>query len=409
MPTPSINIDTVQNAKGNMTYTDLTSGNSQTYPFSNVGYKWEKENRPASSSPGVISPGHFKRCGGWQHSGRRVTRSLGTVTELLRSQNKVYAKVTYDNGGFWTYGPEALDALPFGLLNRSLSKALDKLKAQDVHLGNMIAEGRRTVSMVANAARSIASQVIKFRRRHPDLYRDVIRYQTGSCPRRLWGKIPDKWLELQYGWLPLMSDIMGISKRLSKKARDSGALVHVTGYAEDETNKKRRITSTVSDKNFVALSTKTKHQVWQSLYFTLGNPAIADLSSLGLLNPAEIVWELIPFSFVVDWFIPVGGWLSNLTADAGFNFVSGSASSLSRAKERVDDYGFAKFNDFAGFNVQHNFEGAPLGITNYDAYAFSRVCYASSPWPGIYFKNPLSTTHALNAIALLSQAFRKRL
>lgn len=30
------------------------------------------------------------------------------------------------------------------------------------------------------------------------------------------------------------------------------------------------------------------------------------LSSVGLLNPLAVVWELIPFSFVLDWFFPLG-------------------------------------------------------------------------------------------------------
>lgn len=33
---------------------------------------------------------------------------------------------------------------------------------------------------------------------------------------------------------------------------------------------------------------------------------------LGLVDPATVVWELIPYSFVVDWFLPIGSYLENL-------------------------------------------------------------------------------------------------
>lgn len=39
----------------------------------------------------------------------------------------------------------------------------------------------------------------------------------------------------------------------------------------------------------------------------------AAVAGLGINNPASIVWEAIPFSFVLDWFLPVGNFLSNFS------------------------------------------------------------------------------------------------
>jgi hypothetical protein len=33
---------------------------------------------------------------------------------------------------------------------------------------------------------------------------------------------------------------------------------------------------------------------------------------LGLLDPASVLWEITPYSFVVDWFVPFGTYLDNL-------------------------------------------------------------------------------------------------
>jgi hypothetical protein len=38
----------------------------------------------------------------------------------------------------------------------------------------------------------------------------------------------------------------------------------------------------------------------------------SDLARWTSLNPVSIAWELVPFSFVVDWVFNVGGYLNNL-------------------------------------------------------------------------------------------------
>jgi hypothetical protein len=32
--------------------------------------------------------------------------------------------------------------------------------------------------------------------------------------------------------------------------------------------------------------------------------------SLGMVDPLQVAWEIVPYSFVVDWFLPVGSFLS---------------------------------------------------------------------------------------------------
>lgn len=38
-----------------------------------------------------------------------------------------------------------------------------------------------------------------------------------------------------------------------------------------------------------------------------------DLDQLGLLNPALVAWQLVPFSFVVDWFLPISTIIGSLS------------------------------------------------------------------------------------------------
>jgi hypothetical protein len=43
-------------------------------------------------------------------------------------------------------------------------------------------------------------------------------------------------------------------------------------------------------------------------------------------NPLEWAWELIPFSFVVDWAFPIGDWLGALDAMTGVNSTIGTVT-----------------------------------------------------------------------------------
>jgi hypothetical protein len=40
-------------------------------------------------------------------------------------------------------------------------------------------------------------------------------------------------------------------------------------------------------------------------------------------NVWQLAWELIPLSFVVDWFLPVGKYLDSLNATKGITFLDG--------------------------------------------------------------------------------------
>jgi hypothetical protein len=136
----------------------------------------------------------------------------------------------------------------------------------------------------------------------------------------------------------------------------------------------------------------------------LSNPKLAELSSLGLINPLEIVWEVLRYSFVVDWFLPVGEWLGSLTADVGYTFYGGSLSKISRMVEvpytfQIEDvtYGGIRTRVINGTSFNCHAE----------SYNFVRTCYGSSPVPGLHFKNPLSALHMMNGLSLLVQAFKR--
>lgn len=110
------------------------------------------------------------------------------------------------------------------------------------------------------------------------------------------------WLELHFGWEPLVKDIYASVEILdlpffNKKARSKSPWVE-TKYNLD-----------VYGRDNVVVRT----QVRQGCTVELANPNLYSSNALGLTNPASVIWDAIPFSFVFDWFNTLGTYLNSFT------------------------------------------------------------------------------------------------
>lgn len=122
------------------------------------------------------------------------------------------------------------------------------------------------------------------------------------------------YLEFHFGWEPLVKDI-GEGVELLHSPLCKGNSVR----AKSKASVRSGLTSnpTIPDWN-----SYTAYD-YPIVSFTLGatatieSPNLARLNQLGFLNPLVVVWELVPFSFVADWFTNVGQVLESYTDYAG--------------------------------------------------------------------------------------------
>lgn len=290
----------------------------------------------------------------------------------------------------------ALLPVPAFVENELLIKALNKLRQSNANIGVILAEAKQTASLFSETTARIAKGVGFFQKKYPKDWIRVKQFEIGHSDwRRRSHKIPQGWLELQYGWNPLMSDLSGACQSFGSSIQ----LGKRTVFAVKAKKKLERTTEVFTQ--FVPPYVGTNTSVRQKLdakvilCYRLRNFGLALFSSLGLTNPAEIIWEKLPYSFVVDWFSPVGSWLSALGGDFGYDFVNGCYSR------------FMRFDVTGQSNLDYpewrNLGGGGFGG---DAVRFTRSVYSSSPWPGLYFKSPVSPGHIANALSLLTQVFR---
>lgn len=186
-----------------------------------------------------------------------------------------------------------------------LSALVDKWKDSDLNLGVSLAESGESLGMVVNGLGNIYQSARSIRR--GDLngaLRHMARVPSQDikkAKRHLsQGDTSATWLSLHLGWSPLISDVYAYSKGLSV----------IPKYEVLRTQWVNGSGSVVW--NFVS-NLKSKSRVQSRLVAKItSGPTILD--RLGLTNPALIAWELVPLSFVADYFLPIGEYINALSA-----------------------------------------------------------------------------------------------
>lgn len=133
------------------------------------------------------------------------------------------------------------------------------------------------------------------------------------------------WLEYHFGWEPLVKDIYNAIDVLQNPYQP----VRVVGRA-----KASRTTDDSGTRNRWYVDTQSTFGWRISADLSVSNPNLYRANQLGLVNPASIAWELVPFSFVVDWFLPVGAFLDSYTAFMGLSIANGMSTVFERTKLR---------------------------------------------------------------------------
>lgn len=365
---------------------------SRSGPFAYL-QQWRHRQRPASTSTSSVTGGRFVTPTNYSSRGGLVTYSTG---DIRYSDNAGYYYLVDGPGMDYWQDHRLLFGLmdvPSWVWSALEIRALNKLKNSDVDFGVMLAESHQTADLFSTNAKRIAKQVSNFSRSNPKDFAKAALY-SGS---KNWKKVPNSWLELVYGWSPLMQDISGAMSALEKRNDAMGATFRVASKKSWSESKDFPSLAFCIDQVLNA-RVDCKFEAKVVLNYRLRNYLLAKLSSLGLANPASIVWEKTKYSFVVDWFLPVGNWISALGGDFGYDFLSGCRSQMRTG--RVDKGSVDLLNT--------PYRSENLISVRGNVWRFDRSIYASSPVPGLYLKSPVSPTHIANAMSLLVQAFRRR-
>lgn len=247
---------------------------------------------------------------------RRSARTDGLIvyrcpgTEFYPSHTLSYALENTGFSGIWsamaTYFPKISDSQN---INR-LSKLLGKIRGHEFNLAVSASQAHQFTGMVVGNLSKLGRSIMALKRGD---FATAAR-QLGATPRPTRLKANDiggRWLELQYGWLPTISDTYEAAKAF--EAISSGPK-RTRFSAEEKEEGNLTFTNLGAASDAYVSNIKYGRRYTFEMYEELGFER-----QLGLLDPLSVLWENVPYSFVVDWFIPIGDYLSVLNQIPSLN------------------------------------------------------------------------------------------
>lgn len=179
--------------------------------------------------------------------------------------------------------------------------ALQKgLHCGDASLGITLAQFDKTASMLSTRMRQFNTFLkgVTTRRGAKRLRREFSRYikDAGYAGQKHAVRTANAHLEYIFGWKPLVTDIISSIGVLSNE-RNVGGYLTGRGRSFEET-------STVVNNGYVSEKTDVSAIVrcGLSAKFKVESPTKWDDNRLGLADPNIVLWDLIPWSFVVGMF-----------------------------------------------------------------------------------------------------------
>lgn len=254
-----------------------------------------------------------------------------------------------------------------------------KIKEQNVNLAQALAEYRQTADLFSSAAKDIYKAFRSLRSGRA--LRDIASFVKQPRDRHE-RNIANRWLQYQYGVKPVISDLYGSAEQLAKVMKEGKWLYANVGQKFSLAGEQDYPSDQPVEKQVGFSSWRTKHDVRLRARYRISSSAVKTLAEVGITNPLNLAWELIPYSFVVDWMFPVGNWLSSLDALVGTTNFSYYSIVRTEARQEGTTYG----------------GGWSTTLSRY-----TRNKYNDLPIPRLSYKPSDSLTKVLNGIALLRQ------
>lgn len=192
-----------------------------------------------------------------------------------------------------------------------------KLYKGSASLGVTFASWKQSREMIVNRYRQMSFQSDQFEKRANAIFRQI---RTDRNTRRTeirLSKLGSAYLEMVFGWQPLLTDIHAACKTVIDTRPKTE---RVTAQAKTYVSQ--------SDQSLSGTAWRTTlsgvASVKRSAMVEISNPNLRLADRAGLLNPAAIAWDLVPWSFVVNMFSNAGQLVNSITDFAGLEFPSSS-------------------------------------------------------------------------------------
>lgn len=258
------------------------------------------------------------------------------VQRRVLSYSRSRSHLGQDDSYYETISSTPAMVNPVDSLYLKVYNAFKEEVGKNVQAGVALAEGRQAMDMIVKRLSQLTNFANNLRRgRFLDAAKDIsynlsLRHKKKLEKSYVKGNaknFADNYLEFHFGWSPLMGDIHDAAEVLSEPILPHSIKVKRGAYFNT-------YTSLNSDNGNDRTWGGDKYSTYQAITLRanveVSNPNLALAQQCGLVNPLTIAWELVPFSFVVDWFVNVGDFLNTFTDFAGVSLTHQSRTIFSR-------------------------------------------------------------------------------
>jgi len=209
----------------------------------------------------------------------------------------------------------AITKLDPSLADDVLRKVLSQMLEDDVAFNAFLLQGKQSLKMVANLATGLAHGVDNLMTAEFKKPKSFKKFLANAGDEAV-SKFSGKYLEYLYGWKPLADDVENAFQAM------------LDGYTgPDQKRFRLSVRKSKQQKHTVTIECRASaywtSEWWWAQDLLKVNRAKVVLhysfpsqagEMLPTMTPFGTAWELAPWSFVVDWFVPVGDWIGAMEA-----------------------------------------------------------------------------------------------
>lgn len=368
-------------------YSKNSGGANGPFMRSQSGYKWVPFNRTRGLAPTNYRVSEWVWIDGNTNINSIPLMSGGTY--YMESIPEHGVNATPQSGSF-----RFTNSLAQGTYNRAYEKFKGKVYTAAAVL-TALGERQSTFDMLADRLGQLVNG--SRRLRNGDFRGFLKAFKITPKPvhkTKRWSKpseFSSLWLEYWMGWAPAIGDVYNALDFLGKPLPKST----VRAGSRSPYNGLQILRSGLAT---AKSQWEGSYKVWIQGQISVSNPTLYTLNGLGLLNPAQTVWELTPFSWFVDWFTNVGAVLGQLTDWVGLRLEN---TFVSVKTEATASWVCAGARSVFGPSV--------LPTLHRERYlnVFTRNTVQTLPFvkPVFRLPNGLSLTRGMTAVSLLISMF----
>lgn len=277
--------------------------------------------------------------------------------------------------------------------NIALARAYATINSTPIMSGEILSDYGKTISMLRHPFRdatSLLKQITSMRTR-------LMKRSTYNVTRAS----ASAWLEYRYGWRPIISDSIEIMRQAEKiRSGKSVGGLRVARASESSSFSRDESYDVSLLGAYRCVGTKrasAKQKVSAGVLYRAHDSDRSEqvLQALGLRSrdiPATI-WEIVPFSFVADWFTNAGQWIDAVTPNPGVSILG---SWITTVTESEADFPPAQMSRVVNGQT---FYGSSSSQSTKWTTVTRRINPALASTPNLTFK-PLSNSQTADALAL---------